>query len=121
MLCDSIHQPAHSTQQVIVEPLPRDSMTYQTAAEQVTPTLGMRGGCCCGAFVLTFGEQVGNTMVDGDSEEREIEMEMLGCLRCTVGMTGVSSPHLQVAAPEIRKPSNVLCYTHLNGSCIDEP
>lgn len=45
LLCDSIHQPAHSTQQVIVEPLPRDSMTlYQTAAEQVTPTLGMRGG-----------------------------------------------------------------------------
>ena len=48
-------------------------------------------------------------------------MEMRGCLRCTVGMTGVSSPHLPVAATEIRKPSNVLCYTHLNGSCIDEP
>ncbi|KAG7226801.1 hypothetical protein INR49_014150 [Caranx melampygus] len=27
-------------------------------------------------------------MVDGDSEERETEMEMQGCLRCTVGMTG---------------------------------
>lgn len=48
-------------------------------------------------------------------------MEMWGCLRCTVGMTGVSTPHLPVAATEIRKPSNVLCYTHLNGSCIDEP
>lgn len=61
------------------------------------------------------------TMVDGDGGEREIEMEMWSCLRCTAGMTEVSSPHLPVAAAEIRKPSNVLCYTHLNGSCMDEP
>lgn len=57
----------------------------------------------------------------GPSKQRKIEMEMWCCLRCTVGMTGVSSPHLPVAVPEIRKPSNVFCYTHLNGSCIYEP
>lgn len=112
----------NSTQQVSVEPLPRGSMTlYQVAAVAGHPQPGDAWGCGCGAFVLTFGEQVDGTMVDGDSEWREIEMEMWGCLRFTVGMTGVSSPHLPVAATEIRKPSKVLCYTHLNGSCIDEP
>lgn len=63
-----------------------------------------------------------DTAVAGDSAGgREIEMEMWGCLRFTVGMTGVSSPHLPVAAAEIRKPSNVLGYTRLNGSCMEEP
>lgn len=98
------------------EPLPRGSMTlYQVAAKQVSPTPGTRGDAT--VFVLTFGEQVDDTMVDGGSGCRQIEMEMWSCLRFTVGMTGVSSPHLPVAATEIRKPSDVLCYTLLNGSC----
>lgn len=75
----------------------------------------MRGDAA--VFVLTFGEQVDDTMVDGDRGCRPIEMEMRGCLRFTAGMTGVSSAHLPVAAEEIRKPSDVLCYTLLNGSC----
>lgn len=106
----------NSTQQVSVEPLPRGSMTLYQAGH-LHP--GDEHGCGCGAFVLTFGEQVDDTMVDGAGDCRE--MEMWGCLRFTVGMTGVSSPHLPVAATKIRKPSNVLCYTHLNGSRIDEP
>lgn len=88
---------------------------YQVAAEQVSTTPGTRGNAA--VFVLTFGEQVEDTAVDGDGGCRQIEMEMWGCLRFTVGMTGVSSAHLLVAATQIRKPSDVLCYTHLNGSC----
>lgn len=39
----AIYQSVQSTQQVSVESLPRDSMTlYQVAAEQVSPTLGIR-------------------------------------------------------------------------------
>lgn len=78
-------------------------------------TPGTRGDAA--VFVLTFGEQVDDTMVDRDRGCEPIEMEMWGCLRFTVGMTGVSSAHLTVAAAEIRKPSDVLRYTHLNGSC----
>lgn len=79
------------------------------------PTPGMRGDAA--VFVLTFGEQVDDTMVDGDRGCGPIEMEMWGCLRFTVGMTGVNLAHLLVAAAEIRKPSDVLPCTHLNGSC----
>lgn len=106
----------HSPHQVSVEPLPRDSMTlYEAAEEQVIPTLGMCGDAAV-EHLSWHLESRWTTQWWGGSKQREIEMEMWGCFRCTVGMTGVSSPHLPVAGPEIRKPSNVLCYTHLNGS-----
>lgn len=88
--------------------------------EQVSPTLGIFRDATV-EHLSWHLESRRTTQWWGASNHQEIEIEMWGCLRCTVGMTGVSSPHLPVAAPKIRKPSNVLCYMHLNGSCIDEP